>query len=276
MDDIHEEISPGLLPRIPKSIVNVLEHNLFPVSASLYRRENLLDLGGFDESLKAVEDWEILIRCIHKHKKIDALSERLVDYRITPNSLSKQVETMEENSLKMVDKIFSDYGLPEKIRTEHIRIRALRILDAAVSYLGSENTNCAVDRLINAFEIHPGLFDELNTHYAILCAKQPLAFRGSENRLELEEGLREAETLLQIIESKGYRLTCKHYASLYASAARLAYAQGRMHVSRHYWNKSVRRNLFRSLELGIIPYYLKSFLGNSRIKRVKRVLSRTK
>ena len=56
----------------------------------LYRTDMLRDLGGYDESLWTVEEYEFHLRCLHQGYKFVYLTQVVVNYRIWPSSKSVQ------------------------------------------------------------------------------------------------------------------------------------------------------------------------------------------
>jgi hypothetical protein len=57
--------------------------------ASYFIRKNILiNLGGFDENFKLLEDYPLLIKFTFNHNKIDTLNKPLVKYRLHNNNVS--------------------------------------------------------------------------------------------------------------------------------------------------------------------------------------------
>ena len=69
----------------------------------LYRREFVLDEGGFDASLPAVEDYDLYLRLARKHR-VAAQDEVLADYRRHSSNMSNNLSFMLETVLAVHDR----------------------------------------------------------------------------------------------------------------------------------------------------------------------------
>lgn len=82
-------------------------------STTMIRREALERVGGFDESLRAAEDWELYTRLAARYSFV-VVPEVIVWYRRTPRSLSSHFWLMERNFLAASRKVFE--AVPPKSR----------------------------------------------------------------------------------------------------------------------------------------------------------------
>ena len=78
---------------------------LSPGSNPLVRRQALESVNGFDPSLTHGEDWDLYLRLASRWEFV-AVSQPQVFYRQSATSASSQVEVMEQNSLKVIEKSF--------------------------------------------------------------------------------------------------------------------------------------------------------------------------
>ncbi|MBD2430239.1 MULTISPECIES: glycosyltransferase [Fischerella] len=83
-------------------VSNFLENGSNP----LIRREALVELGGFDESLTAAQDWDMWLRLAQNFNFI-AVPRVQILYRISANSLSTNLARQEKASLQLLDKACS-------------------------------------------------------------------------------------------------------------------------------------------------------------------------
>jgi glycosyltransferase involved in cell wall biosynthesis len=60
--------------------------NFVPQCAALMRRQAVLDAGGFNENLRAAEDWDMWLRLAARHKLV-FLPEFLARYRVRPDAM---------------------------------------------------------------------------------------------------------------------------------------------------------------------------------------------
>ena len=72
------------------SLDSLLESNFIHGGTTLYRTDMLRDLGGYDESLWTVEEYEFHLRCLHQGYKFVYLPQVVVNYRIWPSGKSFQ------------------------------------------------------------------------------------------------------------------------------------------------------------------------------------------
>jgi glycosyltransferase involved in cell wall biosynthesis len=79
------------------------------------RRERLLAVGGFDESLRNGADWDAWIRMILDGARAGLVREPLLRYRIRPGSLSSDRSRSLQARVAVLDKVLSHSGLrPEE------------------------------------------------------------------------------------------------------------------------------------------------------------------
>jgi glycosyltransferase involved in cell wall biosynthesis len=71
----------------------------------LVRREALREVGGFDETLPVVEDWDLSLRLAARFPFACAPAP-LVRYRLSENSLTTRVRLMEQSYWRMIDRAF--------------------------------------------------------------------------------------------------------------------------------------------------------------------------
>ena len=74
-------------------------------SNALIKRDVLSITGGFDESLKASEDWDFLIRLAAKYQFIRIDAPQIL-YRQSPNSMSSKLSYQEQETIKVIRKAF--------------------------------------------------------------------------------------------------------------------------------------------------------------------------
>jgi glycosyltransferase involved in cell wall biosynthesis len=113
-------------------------------SGVLVRRPVLDDVGLFDESLKAAEDWDLWMRLVAKHPYRN-LPEPLVQITRHDTGFARNVEKVERNQWLVHDKAVERWphvlkGLARK------RMRALIHADAGGEYLGGDRFDLALRR----------------------------------------------------------------------------------------------------------------------------------
>ena len=83
-------------------LTNFLENGSNP----LIRREALIELNGFDESLVAAQDWDMWLRLARKFNFVAVPSVQVL-YRVSANSLSSNLARQEKACLQVLDKAYS-------------------------------------------------------------------------------------------------------------------------------------------------------------------------
>ena len=84
----------------------LLSNFIFSGSNTMIRRAALDRLGGFDEAMRAVEDWELHVR-IARHYPFVCVPHLLLRYRLTEHSLSSRIDLMESSFAHACAKIFA-------------------------------------------------------------------------------------------------------------------------------------------------------------------------
>ncbi|MEH1915230.1 glycosyltransferase [Nostoc sp.] len=90
-------------------VTNFLENGSNP----LIRREALIELGGFDESLCAAQDWDMWLRLACKFDFICVPSAQTL-YRIIANSVSSNLVRQEQACLQVLEKAYKERSLALK------------------------------------------------------------------------------------------------------------------------------------------------------------------
>ncbi len=95
----HITINGDGLPKL--LMMDILENGSNP----LIRRQALLAVGGFDESLPAGQDWDLYLRLAIKHSFVTVPRSQVL-YRISANSLSANVFKLETGCLRVLDRAY--------------------------------------------------------------------------------------------------------------------------------------------------------------------------
>jgi glycosyltransferase involved in cell wall biosynthesis len=97
----------------PKSGGAVLEPlvrgNFICTSSVVVDRDVLLTAGGFDESLRSIQDWDLWLRIAASHA-LGYVDEPLVGYRVHPVSVSRRTRANLANHLRVIDRAFAAGG----------------------------------------------------------------------------------------------------------------------------------------------------------------------
>lgn len=109
-------------------------------SNPLIRREALLEVGKFDESLTCAEDWDLWLRLAVRYHFV-AVPRPQVLYRICNHSASANIYQMEVQGLKFIEKAFSQ--APETL--QHLKKRSISNF---YHYLTMRVLECPLTRMV--------------------------------------------------------------------------------------------------------------------------------
>jgi glycosyltransferase involved in cell wall biosynthesis len=90
-------------------VTNLLENGSNP----LIRTQAFTEVGGFDESLSAAEDWDMWLRLASRYHFVVVPSPQIL-YRVSVNSMSSKLDKQEAESLKVIEKAFNQ--APESVK----------------------------------------------------------------------------------------------------------------------------------------------------------------
>ena len=90
-------------------VPRLLIGNVVHVNAALGRRSMLERLGGFDESLNGLEDWDMWLRCVRAGAKVTVVHIPLASVRIHPTSMSTNRPRMNSRMAELSMREWRDY-----------------------------------------------------------------------------------------------------------------------------------------------------------------------
>lgn len=128
-------------------VIDFLENGSNP----LIKKQAFVEIGNFDESLTAAEDWDLLLRLASRYHFICVASPQIL-YRISTNSMSANVLQQEEQTLKVIERAFNQ--APEAL--QYLKKQSLANLYKYLTYkamagqLKSENGLMAARFIIQA------------------------------------------------------------------------------------------------------------------------------
>ena len=112
-------IPPSNLPNPSGDLLDLLlERSLISTQTLVVRRNALDMIGGFDESLSAIEDWDLAIR-LAKIGPIAFVDDPLVVQRFSANSLTHNAASRVSAVQQVVEKHFDEYQLRPRLLAKH-------------------------------------------------------------------------------------------------------------------------------------------------------------
>ncbi len=151
---------------------SLLLNNVITTSSVVARRDVILDAGGFPEAQRAVHDWPLWLRIAAWHP-IGFVDAPLVQYRISPGSLSRDLTQTLPGHLDVLEEAFSRRGVAWKLR--HLKRRALA---GAYRVVGYEAGRSAQWRLAAGLFAHALVHTPADVGAWKALVKVPLAATG--------------------------------------------------------------------------------------------------
>jgi glycosyltransferase involved in cell wall biosynthesis len=87
----------------------LVRSNFISTSSVMIERQIFLDFGGFEESLRSIEDWDLWIRIASRHEAA-YIDEPLLGYRVHPTSTSRNSRATLPNHFIVIDRAFRPNG----------------------------------------------------------------------------------------------------------------------------------------------------------------------
>lgn len=252
--------------------------NLFVPELMLIRRNCYLDVGMFDESLRACEDWDMWLRITKKYQ-ILGTTKILTRHRVLPESMSSDPIRMLNNRIAVIKKHFN-LEVTDVSRWTAIQRRAYAraYLLTAVEYLQNHDVRQAYDCFFEMVTVYPDILAELETFYELGFGDQSKGFRGDFSTLNLPYNSRVLLDMLarlymapKITEVVG-ALRKEAYANAYLVLGLLSYGTRQYSASRGFLLNSILAKpgyvFKRKLVTTFLRSSIKSVLGNIRSSSV--------
>jgi glycosyltransferase involved in cell wall biosynthesis len=154
-------------------------------SALTVRRQAIMRAGGFDEDLKAVEDWDLWLR-LKAIGPFVGVPKVLMGYRTHSASMTENVANIERERLKVnakhlgaLEGSFSSWPPARR------RAVGYTYFNAALGYLRQREIDLGREKLQQAVACWPELLTADEFYYELGCAFQPRGLRGTLAQLEL-------------------------------------------------------------------------------------------
>jgi glycosyltransferase involved in cell wall biosynthesis len=156
----HITVNGNIYPHL--LLTDLLENGSNP----LIRKQAFIEVGNFDESLRAAEDWDMLLRLAIRYHFI-AVSSPQVLYRISSNSMSFNVLQQERESLKVIERAFNQ--APESL--QYLKKPSLANLYKYLTYKSLEGTPQQKKGLVAARMLSSAVKNDLSLLQAKVIGK---------------------------------------------------------------------------------------------------------
>lgn len=208
--------------------------NKFPIHAALVRSEVVKHLGGFDENIIGVEDWDLWLRVLNGGSDLSTVNAILVAYRMLEHSVSGNIYSMFENSLKVVDKAFLQRRLPAPAAVNRDKAYAWRYLDLCAGLYANREDQHVREYFERAVALWPEVLRDRHTLYTLVCARQPTAYKTTRDLIDLTEAEARTKDLLLSFGNVFPDQVCDGLVEMYDVLAQCARVQQNGAGARHY------------------------------------------
>lgn len=148
----------------------------FVVCAVLVRREWLERVGGFDEQLRWVEDWDLWLRLAAEGCRMTWLPDVVCHYRVYADNMIRNAPAMRAGRVRALDKLFQQRDLPSEITALKDGLYAEAYGQGALREYAAGQMEAARADLEQAVFLSPRLLDGSPPpliHWAIRRAANP-------------------------------------------------------------------------------------------------------
>jgi len=240
----------------------------------LLQRKVVLDVGGFDEDIRGMEDWDLWIRLTAARGQLLALDQCLAEYRMHDASLSHHVDHMRHGRLRTLEKLFARADLPPPLAALRPAALAWALVLSAAQMFAAGRSDEALADVCHAAALHPAVLADRSTHYALICATQPRAYHGTPHHVDLPTGerrIREAiAACLAAVREVDPSCGRHAYGTAYAVLGRLAYGQLRMQTARRYCRAALHADARLWADRELLATFLKSLAGAPLVRTARQ------
>ena len=167
---------------------DLLWRNSILPSGLVARRQAVLQAGGFDETLRACEDWDLWLR-LKALGPFVAVPEVLMWYRTHSESMTDNIANIERERLKVnakhlgrLDEPLADWPAARR------QAVGFTYFMTALGYLRQQDVARGKDKARQALQCWPDLLEQDEFYHELGCAYQARGLRGTAHGLDLEAG----------------------------------------------------------------------------------------
>jgi glycosyltransferase involved in cell wall biosynthesis len=206
------------------SVRDLLTGGQFPIHAALTRREAVLRVGGFDEHIRAMEDWDLWLRLLADGDCFSTIPQHLASYRLHGPSNSGDPDRMRQGRMLAVDKLFGRLDLPPELRSLEQVARSAAHVESSAALYGAGRSEEGKREFVEAVRSWPHLLKTEEPYYALACATQPVGHKASSYPMDLQLAERRLVDALhaglEALGSAGHRVRRRVHGRAYRVLAR--------------------------------------------------------
>ena len=144
-------------------LARLLVGESFPIHAAMIRRVALVRAGEFDETLTALEDWDLWLRIARLGVPWSGVEHPVAEYRIRGGSMHDDGGRMLSNRLAVLDRFFADPTVPDEVWALRPDAEESALLAGACDAYRVGDRPTGLSRLREAVRRRPGLLTEPRT-----------------------------------------------------------------------------------------------------------------
>ncbi|MBI4761670.1 MAG: glycosyltransferase [Chloroflexi bacterium] len=266
-------------PVSPADLYTALLDGNFFVPESVFLRRRVYDeVGFFDESLRACEDWDVWLRAAKKFRLIHS-PHILTRHRVLAGSMSTDPLRMLTARLAVLKK---HVGAEPASAGDSLLHRAYgrAYLGSCVEYLQYGHPQRSYECFQKMANICPSLLLEVDTYYQLGCGDQPKGHMGDLASLNVR---RNSLPLLGMMERLFADASTAHEVKRLQRAARarmfhslglLAYGTREFDLARRFFRRAVQNDFTRLFAPSLLSRWVKSLLGERLLERLKALRRR--
>lgn len=261
----------------PEQMFKALVESNFLVPESMFVRRRCYEkVGLFDESLRALEDWDMWLR-IASQFTIIGTAKVLTRHRILPGSMSTDPVRMLNNRLAVLQKHFGvePHGIEVELKSRR-RAYGHAYLTSSIEYLQCGDKEHAYECIQKISGTYPELLVQLDTFYQLGCGDQPKGYLGHFDSLDLQ---RNGKILFEMLDKlfddpnlvdrlERYRQSA--YANANLALGLLYYGADQIGQARSHLIRGIATDPKCGVNGKVIKTLLKTFLGLKLLTWLKR------
>ena len=260
----------------------LVEANFIIPSSVVMLRSVVIAAGLFDQYTPAIhgcEDWDLWLR-LATTCHFAGTKKVHVKYRLHGSSLSADASKMQRAARAVIEK---NYGPEDEDRGKWPKIKLLAYgglyrYYALTSVMRDNDWSSCKMYLIQALRVAPSLSLDISFFYNLAMGSQPLGYRGTNYRLELNSN---ATQILQMLSGVFKEPDFLHHKSIqrqtygtaYFASGLIAYNTGQTSLCRKYLLKAIMNRPELCHNSLVVGDFIKSFFSRSMIRKIKTVHS---
>lgn len=254
----------------------LLRSNFLLPSTMLLNREAVVSVGGFDVSLRRLQDWDLWLRMVLRGDQFVRSDACLTLYRVHGESLSANIESGQRSMLALAEKHFGpDDGRYATWSGDKRRFYGgAHAFNATVAVLHRGDWAHCRRETVTALRMDPTLAIDRDFFYELALGPQPVGRRTpNQVRGALPDRVGEMDALVDAIEGgDGLSESTKRdaAAAAYGALGLLAYNAGELALSRQMIVRAVRYRPNLLTDRLLLGNLGKSLLGPAILDRLRR------